>query len=82
MINLEKIKQEKCQPPPSPFFKKTCPYITLPTPFLIFQIPPFPHSRGGIWNLHPPPPPLEKKGGRGPNYRRLYNFEALRFNAC
>ena len=37
MINLEKIKCEKCHPPA---FKKTCPYIVLPPSLLIFQIPP------------------------------------------
>ena len=42
MINLENIKSEKCQPPPppTPYFKKTCPCTILPPPFLIFQIPP------------------------------------------
>ena len=32
MINLEKIKQEKCQPP----FKKTWPYNILPPPYFNF----------------------------------------------
>ena len=49
MINLEKIKQEKCQPPIS---KKICPCTILPLP-LTFQIPP---SKGGGEEL---------KGGRG-----------------
>ena len=34
MINHEKIKSEKCHPPP---FKKTCPWTILPPPFLKFS---------------------------------------------
>ena len=40
MINLEKIKSEKSQPPPP--FKKTCPYTILPPPFLKFSSYPVP----------------------------------------
>ena len=44
MINLEKNKQEKCQPPPPPPFKKTKDPAPFFYPlFLIFQIPPPPH---------------------------------------
>ena len=35
MINLEKIKQENCQPPS--FFKKTCTCTILPFPFFNFS---------------------------------------------
>ena len=60
MINLKKIKQEKCQLPP---FKKTCPCTILPTPFFNFQDPP--PSGGGNQNLLPSP---LKRGEGGPNY--------------
>ena len=40
MINLEKIKSEKSQPPPP--FKKTCPSTILPPPFLKFSSYPVP----------------------------------------
>ena len=58
MINVEKIKQEKCQTP-TPLFKNTCPCTIFLPPFLIFQIP---LSPGGNQNLLSPP---LKKGGGG-----------------
>ena len=58
MINLEKIKQEKCQSPPP--FRKTCPCTILSLPFLIFQIPLF-SSRRDNQNLLPP---FKKRGER------------------
>ena len=51
MINLEKIKSKKCQPP-LPLFKKTCPCTIVPPLFLFFIF--FP-SKGGNQNLLPPP---------------------------
>ena len=56
MINPDKIKQEKCQPPP---LRKTCPCIILPTPFFNFSD--SPSSGGGNQNLLPP---FKKGGGR------------------
>ena len=38
MINLEKIKQEKCQPPP--LLRRPTPALYFHPLFLIFQIPP------------------------------------------
>ena len=60
MINLEKIKQEKYQPPP--FFKKTCPCIILPPPFLNFSDSPPP---GEVIKIYFP---LLKNKSGGPNY--------------
>ena len=59
MINLDKIKQEKCQPPP---FKKICPCTIVPPRFLIFQSPIPPGEVIKIYCL-----PL-KRGRGGPNY--------------
>ena len=56
MVDLEKIKQEKCQSPP---FKRTCPCTILPPPFLIFQIPPPPLRE--VITIYSPLP--FKKGG-------------------
>ena len=53
MINLEKIKSEKCQPLLPPRFKKTCPCTILPPPFLIFHIPPSPEE---VIKIYFPPP--------------------------
>ena len=61
MINLEKIKSEKCQPLLPPRFKKTCPCTILPPPFLIFHI-----SLSGGGN--------QKKAGAGVQTMHLNNF--------
>ena len=61
MINLDKIKQEKCQsplPPPLPPFKKICPSTILPPPFLISRFP----SLGEVIKIYSPP---FKKSGEG-----------------
>ena len=56
MKNLEKTKQEKCQPPPPrPPFKKICPCTILLPPFLIFQDPPTLRGRELKFILPPPP---------------------------
>ena len=52
MINLEKIKLGKCQPPTP--FKKTCPCTMLPPPFSIFRLYPLPTSEGGNQKLLSP----------------------------
>ena len=54
MINLEKNKWEKCQPPS---FKKICPCTILPKFFR------FPPSRGGNPNLLSPPLLFKKEKG-------------------
>ena len=60
MMNLVKIKKEKCQPP-HPSFKKAWPCTVLPSAFFfIFQILPF---RGG--NQYFLPKKKKKKGGGG-----------------
>ena len=69
MINLEKIKWEKCKPP-SPF--KTCPCTILPPLFLIFQIPPPPWEVFKIYS-----PSFKREWGWGwgsPNYVHLCNI--------
>ena len=65
MINLEKIKQEKCEPPPHPFKKNGPCTIIFHLHFSIFQIPP---SEGGNQNLLTP---FKKMGGLkyGPQVR-------------
>ena len=56
MINLKKIKKQKCQPSP---LKMTCPCTILPLPFFNFSD--FPSTVVKVYF-----PPL-KRGG-GPNY--------------
>ena len=51
MVNLEKIKQEKCQPPPPPLFKKTYIYTILPPPFFNFSYLPPPGKAIKIYFL-------------------------------
>ena len=63
MINFEKIKLEKSQPPPPPF-KKTCTCTILPPPFFNFShfpslgkvikiyFPPFIKGGGGVQSMH------------------------------
>ena len=68
MINLKKIKQEKCQP--LPLFKKTCSCTILTTPYLIFQISPL---QGRCLTFTTPSPQPIKKGADGPNYEKI-NF--------
>ena len=52
MINLEKIKLGKCQPPTP--FNKTCPCTMLPPRFSIFRFYPLPTSEGGNQKLLSP----------------------------
>ena len=58
MINLEKIKWGKCQPPPP--FKETCPGTILLLPFFDCSL-----STSGGGNQHSLPPSFKKKGGGG-----------------
>ena len=63
MINIEKID--------------ACPCTILPSPFLVFQIPPSPP--GGVIKIYSPPPFL-KGGDWGPNYVKaslLFNYILL-----
>ena len=61
MINLEKIKKEKCQPPTH--FKKTCPCTILP--LLLFNFSDSP-PLGEVIKIYSPPP--LKRGGGVRNY--------------
>ena len=62
MKNLQKIKLEKCQPPPP--FKQTCPCTILPPLFLIFHIFSLPSS-SYLW----------REGG--PNYGQLLHLHSI-----
>ena len=67
MINLDKTKQEKCQPPP---FKKTCPCTIVPPPFLIFQSP---TPLGEVIKIYC----LPLKRGGGSKLWRAYIFDLI-----
>ena len=56
MVNLEKIKYEKCQSLPP--FKMTCPCTILPPPFFNFPDSPPPREVIKIYS-----PPFKKGGG-------------------
>ena len=60
MINLEKVKQEKCQPLP-PSFRGPAPTPYFHPLFLVFQIPP----PGEVIKIYSPPLKKGEKGGRG-----------------
>ena len=72
MINLGKIKQERCEPPTHPF-KKNGPCTILPSPFFNFSDSPSP-SEGGNHNLLTP---FKKRGGLkyGPQVRAAYDIK-------
>ena len=61
MINLEKIKWGKCQPPP--LLRRPAPAPYFYSLFLIVHFPP----PGEVINIHFPLP-LKKRGVGGPNY--------------
>ena len=67
MINLEKTKKEKCQPP---LFKKSCPCYILPPPFFN-NSDSLPTPGGGNHNLLPA---LKKRVERGGPKYEIYIY--------
>ena len=75
MINLEKMKKEKCQSP-SPFLSRPTPAPYFHPLFLIFKFHP---PLGEVIKIYPPTPPLKRGGWGDPNYVYYYSDAVIRF---